>query len=234
MPAGNAGPVGGFRLVAVFPHDPGAFTQGLDFYQGRLYETTGQNPASLRRVRLRTGAVTKQVRLNQNRHFGEGMTIKNGRLWWLTWQSEKGFIYDPESFERLGTVRYRGEGWGLTHNRWRLIMSNGSDRIVFRHPRTFKIRRAIRVTDEGRPVDRLNELEWVRGEIFANVFTEDAIARIDPASGDVTGWIDISELKAAEGSDAGATNGIAYLWRADRLFVTGKNWAHLYEIEPLD
>lgn len=233
-PAGDAAPVADYRVVAVFPHDPGAFTQGLDFYRGRLYETTGRDPASLRRVRLRTGAVTKQVELNQDRHFGEGVTIKNGRVWWLTWLSEKAFVYDVDTFERLRTVRYDGEGWGLTHNLWRLIMSDGSDRIVFRHPRTFAIRRRISVTDEGRPIEGLNELEWVRGEIFANVFMEDLIARIDPATGEVKSWIDVSELKAAEGADAGVTNGIGYLRRSDRLFVTGKNWPHLYEIELLD
>lgn len=229
IPAGNAAPVGGYRVVNTFPHDPGAFTQGLDNYQGRLFETTGQNPASLRRVRLKTGVVKQEVRINQDRHFGEGMTIRDGKVWWLTWQSEKGFLYDPETFERLGSFRYRGEGWGLTHNRWRLIMSNGSDRIVFRDPKTFKVTRRIHVTDEGVPVDRLNELEWVRGEIFANVFMEDVIARIDPRTGSVTGWIDLSELRAAEPD--GVTNGIAYMRRGDRLFVTGKNWGHLYEIE---
>lgn len=234
VPAGNAAPLTAYRVVASFPHDPGAFTQGLDFYAGRLFETTGQNPASLRRVRLRTGVVQQQVRLNEDRHFGEGLTIKNGNAWWLTWQSEKGFVYDPRTFERLGSFRYRGEGWGLTHNRRRLIMSNGTDQIVFRDPKSFAIRRSIRVSHEGAPVTRLNELEWVGGEIFANVFTEDVIARIDPRSGEVTGWIDLTQLRAAEGPGAGVTNGIAYMLRSERLFVTGKNWAHLYEIDLLE
>ena len=231
---GSAAPTTPWRLVATFPHDPGAFTQGLDFHDGRLFETTGQNPASLRRVRLATGEVLKQTRLNQDRYFGEGMTVKNGKVWWITWQSERGFVYDPDTFERLGSFRYSGEGWGLTHNRWRLIMSDGSDRIVFRHPRTFQIRRTIHVTDEGTPVTRLNELEWVRGEIFANVFTQNVVARIDPRTGEVTGWIDLTELKAAQGPNADVTNGIAYLKGSDRLFVTGKNWSQLYEIELLD
>ena len=229
---GAAAPTTGYSVVRSFPHDPGAFTQGLDFYGGKLFETTGQNPASLRRVRLRTGEVLREVRLNQERHFGEGMTIKNGKLYWITWKSERAFVYDPDTFQRLRSFRYRGEGWGLTHNRRRLIMSNGSDRIMFRDPKTFEIRRRIQVTDEGEPVDRLNELEWVRGEIFANIFTEDLIARIDPRTGDVTGWIDLTELRAGEPD--GVTNGIAYKRKQDRLFVTGKNWANLYEIDLID
>lgn len=228
MPAVDAAPTTEWVLVGTYPHDSGAFTQGLDFHRGRFYETTGTDPASLRRVDLLTGDVKKQVKLS-DRYFGEGMTVKNGKLWWITWQTETGFVYDPRTFKRLRTFHYRGEGWGLTHNRRRLIMSKGTNRILFRDPKTFKITRRISVTDDGEPVTRLNELEWVEGEIFANVWMTDLIARIDPSTGDVTGWIDLGELKAAE-PEGDVTNGIAYLKSEDRLFVTGKNWSHVYEI----
>lgn len=219
-----------YRLVATYPHDNAAFTQGLDFDGGRFLETTGLNGEStLRRVNLETGEVRKKVAL-ADRHFGEGMTVIRNRLWWITWQSERAFVYDPDTFERRRSVSYQGEGWGLTHNGRRLIMSNGSDELVFRHPRTFDTTRRMRVRDGTTPITNLNELEWVEGEIFANIWMEDRIARIDPASGEVTGWIDISALKAME-PDGNETNGIAYLKQGDRLFVTGKNWSHVYEIE---
>ena len=215
-------------LVATYPHDSGAFTQGLDFHRGRFFETTGTDPASLRRVDLATGEVQQQIELSDE-YFGEGMTVLGRKLWWITWKSHVAFVYDPTTFELLDRFTYRGEGWGLTHNGRRLIMSNGSDRIVFRDPRTFKITRRISVTDGDQPVRRLNELEWVEGEIFANVWMTDRIARIDPATGDVKAWIDLTELKAAE-PQGDVTNGIAYLTAEDRLFVTGKNWSHVYEI----
>lgn len=218
-----------YTVVATYPHDAGAFTQGLDFHRGRLFETTGVDPASLRQVDLETGAVRKQ-RVISDRYFGEGMTVIDNRLWWITWKSETAFLYDPETFERRRTVRYRGEGWGLTHNGRRLIMSNGTNRLVFRDPRTFEARRTVEVTDEGSPVDNLNELEWVNGEIFANVWAGDMIARIDPANGEVKSWLNLSQLRTGE-PEGNETNGIAYLPRSDRLFVTGKNWSHLYEIE---
>jgi glutaminyl-peptide cyclotransferase len=226
----GAGAADGYVVVNRFPHDPGAFTQGLDFHRGQFFETTGQNPASLRRVDLETGKVRKQVRLNERRYFGEGMTVIGDRLWWITWTSERAFVYDPGTFKRRRSVTYAGEGWGLTHNGKRLIMSNGTSELAFRNPRTFEITRTIEVTDEGAPVDDLNELEWINGEILANVWLEDVIARIDPKTGEVTDWIDVSALKAKE-ADGNETNGIAYLKKSDRLFVTGKNWSHVYEIE---
>jgi glutaminyl-peptide cyclotransferase len=225
----------GYVLVDTFPHDPEAFTQGLDFHRGRLFETTGSpadDPSSLREVDLESGEVDRQIEIPL-RHFGEGMTVIGDRLWWITWQSEVAFVHDPDTFERRRTVDYEGEGWGLTHNGKRLVMSNGTPELVFRHPKTFEITRRVEVTDEGAPVDDLNELEWVDGEIFANVWLEDVIARIDPRSGEVTDWIDVSALKAME-PEGEVTNGIAYLKKTDRLFVTGKYWANLYEIEPTD
>lgn len=218
-----------YTVVASYPHDSGAFTQGLDFHRGKFYETTGMDPASLRLVELETGKVRTQ-RVISDRYFGEGMTVLGGRLWWITWQSERAFLYDPVTFERRRTVSYQGEGWGLTNNGRRLIMSNGTNRLVYRHPRTFEALRTLEVSDDGMPVDNLNELEWVNGEILANVWAGDQIARIDPATGKVTSWIDLSALRSKE-SEGNETNGIAYLQRRDRLFVTGKNWSRIYEIQ---
>lgn len=229
---GQAAPMTAWVRVDDYPHDSGAFTQGLDFHNGRFYETTGFDPASLRLVDLTSGNVEKQVELSDE-YFGEGMTVMGGKLYWITWKSHTAFVFDPDTFERRRTFHYVGQGWGLTHNRSRLIMSNGSDRIVFRDPKTFKITRRISVTDEGEPVRRLNELEWVNGEIFANVWQTNLIARIDPSTGDVTAWIDLSELKAAE-PDSDVTNGIAYLKSEDRLFVTGKYWSKVYEIALIE
>ena len=218
-----------YTVVGSYPHDPGAFTQGLDFDGGRLYETTGTGPASLRRVDLATGEVRKQEVIS-DRHFGEGMTVIGDRLWWITWKSERAFLYDPDTFERIRTVRYRGEGWGLTHNGRQVIMSNGTNVLAYRDPRTFETLRRVEVTDDGTPVNNLNELEWVKGEIFANVWNGNLVARIDPASGEVISWIDLSQLRTSE-PEGNETNGIAYLKRSDRLFVTGKNWSRLYEIK---
>jgi glutamine cyclotransferase len=218
-----------YTVVASSPHDTGAFTQGLDFHRGKFYETTGFDPASLRLVELDTGEVRKQ-KVISDRYFGEGMTVLGDRLWWITWKSERAFLYDPVTFQRRRIVSYQGEGWGLTNNGRRLIMSNGTDQLVFRHPRTFEALRTLSVSDDGTPVDNLNELEWVNGEIFANVWAGDLIARIDPGTGEVTSWIDLSALRSRE-SEGNETNGIAYLQRRDRLFVTGKNWSRVYEIQ---
>ena len=225
---GRAAPTTQWVLVNTYDHDSNAFTQGLDFHNGRFYETTGTGPASLRLVDLDSGNVEKQVEL-PSEYFGEGMTVRGRKLYWITWKSETAFVYDPETFERRRTFHYKGQGWGLTHNGSRLIMSKGSPWIVFRDPQTFEITRRISVTDEGEPVTRLNELEWVNGQIFANVWQTDLIARIDPSTGEVVAWIDLGELKAME-PDGDVTNGIAYLKSEDRLFVTGKYWSHVYEI----
>jgi glutaminyl-peptide cyclotransferase len=223
----------GYAVVNAYAHDVAAFTQGLDFHRGRLYETTGLYGKSiLRRVALTTGQVRKQVAIS-DRYFGEGMTIIRDRLWWITWKEHRAFLYDPDTFERRRTARYRGEGWGLTHDGRRLIMSAGTSVLQLRDPRTFKLIRSIEVTNAGEPVDNLNELEWVDGEVFANVWPGDRVARIDPLSGEVKGWIDLAPLKAME-PEGNETNGIAYLKEDDRLFVTGKNWSHLYEIELTD
>jgi glutamine cyclotransferase len=227
----------GYVKVAEFPHDPGAYTQGLEFRGTELFEGTGlEGRSSLRRVDLETGEVLEQVDLKPDQ-FGEGITIFGGRIYQLTWQDEKCFVYDADTLERVRRFRYEGEGWGLTHNRRRLVMSDGSNVIRFRDPKTFAVVREIDVTrDDGEPVSLLNELEWVDGEIFANVWTTDEVVRIDPATGDVTGSLDLSALRQEEEmeGDPEVTNGIAYMKVEDRLFVTGKLWSHIYEIELAD
>ena len=224
---------GDYTVVASYPHDPEAFTQGLEFKGTRLFETTGlEGRSTLRRVALESGTVKRKVALSDE-HFGEGMTIFGRRLFWITWQTHKAFVYEPRTFRRTTNFTYPGEGWGLTHNGRALVMSDGSSELVFRDPKDFSVRRRITVKDSGEPIDRLNELEWVEGEVFANVWQTNRIARIDPSSGNVTGWIDISALQETEeaSGDPDVPNGIAYIKAEKRLFVTGKFWRRIYEIE---
>jgi|SRR5690606_2265584 len=219
-------------VKASYPHDPQAFTQGLAFHDGALYEGTGQYGASsIRRIVLPSGDVEQMQPLSQL-YFGEGITILGDKLYQLTWVNQVGFVYDVDTFERVGTFRYSGEGWGLTTDGKRLIMSNGSERIAFLDPESYEVVRSIRVRSEGRPIVRLNELEWVDGEIWANVWYEDRIARIDPDDGEVVGWIDASRLyPAAQRSSEDVLNGIAYDAASKRVVLTGKNWPMLYEVE---
>jgi glutamine cyclotransferase len=221
----------GYEVVNTFPHDPGAFTQGLVFSDGVLFESTGLNgQSSLRRVALETGEVLKQRDIDAQ-YFAEGLALFDGRLIQLTWRNGVGFVYDKDSFEPLGNFTYPNEGWGLTQDGTHLIMSDGSSTLRFLDPHTFEVVREVAVTSEGQPVVRLNELEYVAGEIWANVWQTDAIARIDPATGAVRGWIDLSGLlPAEERAAADVLNGIAYDAAGDRLFVTGKLWPTLFEI----
>jgi glutaminyl-peptide cyclotransferase len=224
--------VASFKVVAVYPHDANAFTQGLAIDAGQLYEGTGQYGASsVRRVDLASGRVEKQRALN-GRYFGEGIAILGGLLYQLTWQNGVGVVYDLESFNVQRTFEYAGEGWGLTHDGQQLILSDGTATIRFLDPQTFAVVREIEVRDGGKPVIKLNELEYIDGEIWSNIWYEDRIARISPATGEVLGWIDLSTLYpvTARSSEA-VLNGIAYDAAAKRLFVTGKNWPQLYEIE---
>jgi len=224
--------VSGFEVVAAYPHDPEAFTQGLAIHAGQLYEGTGQYGAStVRRVDLRTGRPEKQRALGP-RYFGEGIAILDGLLYQLTWQNGVVVVYDLETFEVERTMQYAGEGWGLTHDGAQLIMSDGSATIRFRDPQTFAVTREIEVRADGVPVTRLNELEYVDGEIWANIWYDDRIARIAPADGKVLGFIDLAALypQSARSSEA-VLNGIACDASAKRLLVTGKNWPQLYEIE---
>lgn len=240
LPIGFAGagpqragaPVSGYQVVRTYPHDPQAFTQGLFFLDGFLYEGTGLNGRSgIRRVRLENGEVL-QARTLENTYFGEGIAAVGDRLVQLTWQAGIGFVYDRKTFERQRTFTYAGEGWGLTYDGARLIMSDGTPVLRFLDPRTFAVTGRLEVKDAGRPVDDLNELEMVKGEIFANVWGTDRIARISPASGAVTGWIDLRGLLApADAAGVDVLNGIAYDPAGDRLFVTGKLWPKLFEIK---
>ena len=230
--ARRAPEVAGFEVVAAYPHDPAAFTQGLAIEAGRLYEGTGQYGAStVRLVDLASGRPQKQRALGP-RYFGEGIAILGGLLYQLTWQNGVVVVYDVETFEVERTMQYDGEGWGLTHDGRQLIMSDGSSILRFRDPATFSVTREIEVRSDGVPLTRLNELEYVDGEIWANIWYDDRIARVSPADGDVLGFIDLSTLypRSARGSEA-VLNGIAYDAAAGRLFVTGKNWPQLYEIE---
>lgn len=231
-PAGGQ-PTPGYTVVAEFPHDESAFTQGLEFRGSTLFESTGlEGQSSLRKVDLETGEVLRQRNL-ADRFFGEGLTSLKRKIYQLTWKSERAFIYRPWSFERIGKFAYDGEGWGLTDNGRRLIMSDGTAIIRFRRSSTFEVVREIEVTDGSEPVTNLNELEWVNGEIFANVFQTDDVVRINPQTGEVVSRINLAALRAKEVTEGSpdVTNGIAYLQSEDRLFVTGKYWAHIYEIE---
>lgn len=235
-PGANAAPeqvkVYGYEVVNTYPHDPKAFTQGLVFHNGELLESAGgYGESTLRRVELKTGKVLKRVEVDRQ-FFAEGLALVNGKLYQLTWQNQRGFVYDPATFEKTGEFAYTGEGWGLTHDGDSLVLSDGTSQLRFLDPRDYRVKRAINVTDRGRPVEQLNELEYVKGEIFANVWHRNAVARIDPQTGRVKGWIDLSGLlKPGEVSDEEAVlNGIAYDEAGDRLFVTGKLWPKLFEV----
>ncbi len=220
------------RVVNTYPHDRAAFTQGLVWEDGFLYEGTGLNGnSSLRMVELETGNVLKR-RLLPGQYFGEGITIFQGRIMQLTWRSRTGFVYDKETFEPLQQFLYETEGWGLTHDGKRLIMSTGGANLYFLDPATFRRTGQLYVHDQSGPVGMLNELEYVRGEIYANVWKTDTIARIDPETGRVTGWIRLEGLLSAEdyAQPVDVLNGIAYDAENDRLFVTGKLWPKLFEI----
>lgn len=226
-------PVYGYEVVNSWPHDRAAFTQGLIFHEGALVESTGQyGESSLRRVELQTGRVLQQTEVPPQ-FFAEGMTLLRGKIYQLTWTTERGFVYDPATLKKTGEFRYSGEGWGLTHDGQNLILSDGTNQIRFLDPETFAVTRTVNVFDRGRPVRDINELEYVKGEIYANVWKSDRVARIDPQTGALKGWIDLRGLisPAERGNDTDAVlNGIAYDERADRLFVTGKLWPKLFEI----
>jgi glutamine cyclotransferase len=219
------------EVVNTFPHDTHAFTQGLAYGDGELFEGTGLNGcSSIRRVELATGTVLQQYDLPW-KYFGEGITLWGDKLIQLTWTSRTAFVYDRRSFRRLSSFSCPTEGWGLTHDDTRLILSDGSATLYFRDPDTFAETGRIRVTDGGAAVSNLNELEFIRGEIWANVWRQERIARISPASGQVLAWVDISGLLSPlDRVLAGSPNGIAYDAKTDRIFVTGKRWPKVFEI----
>lgn len=224
-------PIYGYEVVRSYPHDRSAFTQGIIFRNGVFYEGTGLNGRStLRKVKPETGEVL-QVKPLGPEYFGEGITDWKGSLVQITWKNEIGFVYDMNTFERTKTWPYTGEGWGLTHDDTRIIMSDGTSALRFLDPVTFKETGRITVRDAQGPVEELNELEYVKGEIFANVWRTERIARISPKDGHVTGWIDLSGLLTpAERAGTDVLNGIAYDAPTNRLFVTGKWWPRIFEI----
>jgi glutamine cyclotransferase len=231
--AQKAPPVDTFRVVKTYPHDAAAYTQGLIYREGFLFESTGLNGQStLRKVKLETGEVVQQRRLDRA-YFAEGLAEWNGQLVQLTWRSNIAFVYDLATFAPRRTLSYSGEGWGLTRDRDGFILSDGTERLRFLHPDTFREVRRVTVTDGGVPVRDLNELEYIRGEVYANVWHTDRIARIAPQSGQVTGWIDLRGLVSTgyRLESEAVLNGVAYDATGNRLFVTGKLWPRLFEIE---
>ena len=222
-----------YTVIDAYPHDPDAFTQGLVFEDGVLYEGTGLwGRSTLRKVALETGQVLQSYDL-ASQFFGEGITVYGDKIIQLTWQSNVGFVYDKDSFELLQQFSYPTQGWGITHDGERLIMSDGSSTLYFRDPETFEEVGRVEVTDKDGPVTRLNELEYIRGEVYASVWLTDQIARIDPQTGRVVGWIDLEGLLKPEDltQPVDVLNGIAYDAQGDRLFVTGKLWPKLFEID---
>jgi glutamine cyclotransferase len=223
-----------FKVVRSYPHDPQAFTEGLLYRDGYLYESTGLNgQSSIRKVSLETGKVLQSKDIPPQ-YFGEGLTVWNDTLVGLTWQTQTGFVFDLKTFELRSQFAYPGEGWGLAHNGKELVMSDGTATLRFLDPKTFLEVRRVKVTADGLPVDQINELEVVEGEIYANLWHTNTIARIDPDNGKIVGWIDLGKLypsagKGRNGEDV--LNGIAYDAEKKRLFVTGKLWPKIYEIK---
>lgn len=226
-------PVYTYQVVKAYPHDPDAYTQGLVMHDGTLYESTGlQGESTLRRVDLNNGSVLQKREIPE-KFFGEGLAWSKDNLVQITWQDHVGTVYDPLTMEPKKTFSYPTEGWGLTSDGKSLILSDGSETLYFLDPETFQETRRITVKELGKAVPMLNELEYVKGEIFANVYQSDRIARINPKTGEVTGWIDLTGLLPASErtGTVDVLNGIAYDAKQDRLFVTGKLWPKLYEIK---
>jgi glutamine cyclotransferase len=229
-----AAPEYGYQVVHVYPHDRTAFTQGLEYRGGFLYEGTGlEGRSSLRKVKLETGEVLQKIDLSPQL-FGEGITVINQHIIELTWKHQLGLVYDQVSFKRLRTFNYPGEGWGLTNDGSKIYMSDGTAQIRVWDATTLQEKKRLKIHDGARAIEELNELEWVRGEIYANVWQTDRIARISPADGSVVGWIDLAGiLPVADRGGVDVLNGIAYDSLGDRLFVTGKLWPKLFEIKLL-
>ncbi|MCA9214167.1 MAG: glutaminyl-peptide cyclotransferase [Planctomycetales bacterium] len=235
--SGDTQQVYGYKIVAEYPHDTGAYCQGLAFDDdGKLFEGTGQYGESvLREVQLETGKAVRQIRLNQ-RVFGEGVTVVGDKIYQLTWKRKAGYVYDKATLKVVGNFRYSGEGWGITFDGKHLIMSDGSSTLRFLNPETFKVERKLSVRSGRQLVADLNELEFINGEIWANVWFKDYIARISPKTGEVVSWVNLAGLfpqRLRSERDA-VLNGIAYDKKSQRLFVTGKRWPKMFEIELVE
>ena len=226
-------PVQTFKVVATFPHDPSSFTQGLVFADGQLYESTGlEGESTLRRVDITTGNTLQRINVPAQ-HFAEGLALVGNELLQLTWRSHIGFVYDRTTFAQKRTFPYKTEGWGIAYDGTsRLVMTDGSDTLTFLDPKSLAPSKTLRVLDAGTPVGNLNELEWIEGEIWANVWQTDRIARISPNTGEVNAWVDLSSLypQRQRQPPADVLNGIAYDKATRRIFVTGKKWPRLYQI----
>ena len=224
------------QVRAAYDHDPGAFTQGLQYADGKLYESTGlYGESTVREIELESGDILRRLSLQEN-YFGEGLTVFHDKIYQLTWKAGICFVYDRKTFDLLREFAYDIEGWGLTHDGIHLIMSDGSDTLYFRDPDTFEIAHCLSVTLNGAPLLMLNELEFIRDVIYANIWQTDTIAIINPSNGSVVGLVDASGLLEAYDSyeRTGVLNGIAYDQYSDRLFVTGKLWPKLFEIELVE
>ena len=230
-------PTTDYKVVGKYPHDSKAFTQGLLFDRGVFYEGTGHYKQSrIRRVNIGTGRVLKEWKF-PDQLFGEGLTLVGDHLFGLSWRAGVGVVLTRENLELLGYFRYEGQGWGLTDDGRNLYMSDGSDRIYVRDPRNFEVISTIDVKDQGKAIIRLNELEWINGEIWANIWKESRIARIDPKTGTVKSWLDLTEIvENTENADTidNVLNGIAHDPRTGHVFVTGKYWPTLYALEIAD
>ena len=227
-------PVQSYRVIATFPHDTTSFTQGLVFASdGQLYESTGlQGESTLRRVDITTGQTLQRIDV-PSPYFAEGLAMVGDELLQLTWQHKIGFVYDRATFKQKRTFAYKTEGWGIAYDGTaNLVMSDGSDTLTFLDPKSFAFVKTLRVMDAGRPVGNLNELEWIEGEIWANVWMTDRIARISPNTGEVNAWVDLSTLfpAAERRPPADVLNGIAYDKATRRIYITGKKWPRLYQI----
>ena len=220
-----------YEIIEAYNHDEMAFTQGLEFIDGFLFESTGLfGESTLRKVDLKTGKVLEIIDL-QDQYFGEGITIMNDRIIQLTWISNKGFVYEKDSFELISEFTYPTEGWGITNDNSQLIMSDGTSTLFFLDPNTFHTTKQVQVIDKE-PISNLNELEYIQGKIWANIWNQDKIAIINPETGNVEGWIDLTGINNENTQDQNKVlNGIAYDSEKDRLFVTGKKWSKLYQIE---
>jgi glutamine cyclotransferase len=219
-----------YQVVALYPHDSRAFTQGLIFHEGFLYESTGlYGESSLRKIDLRTGKVLLENKIDEI-HFAEGLTLFNNLLIQLTWKSHLGFLYEVDTFEYIGSFEFPYEGWGITHDNQNLIISDGSDTLHFLDPKNFLVTKEIQVHLNGLMINQLNELEFINGKIYSNVWHTDLILIINPDDGEVIGWINLTGLEKQSDLSKNVLNGIAFDQTNNHLFITGKNWPHLYEI----